>query len=47
VFVDGLPVMTRRCLETQRAIDVAEEWKRRLTAKGWSIVTPPFPLRVA
>jgi hypothetical protein len=44
VLVDGLPVMTRRCLKMQRAFEVAEEWKYRLEAKGWSEVTPPFPL---
>jgi hypothetical protein len=44
VLVDGLPVMTRRCLKMQRAFEVAEEWKYRLEAKGWSEVTPHFPL---
>jgi hypothetical protein len=47
VLVDGEPLLTKRCPEAKRALDVAEEWKRRMTGKGWSAVSPPFPLRVA
>ena len=47
VLVDGEPLLTKRCLEAKRALDVAEEWKRRMAEKGWSPVRPPFPLRVA
>ena len=47
VLVDGVPVVTRRCVATQRALDIAEEWKQRMKQKGWSAVTPPFPLHVA
>jgi hypothetical protein len=47
VLVDGVPLMTRRCIRTQEALDVAEEWKRRMTDTGWSVVRPCHPLRPA
>lgn len=47
VLVDGEPLVSKRCLQAKHALDVAEEWKRRMAEKGWSQVKPPFPLRVA
>jgi hypothetical protein len=45
VLVDGVPLMARRCIGTQQAIDVAEEWKLRMTDRGWAVVRPRYPLR--
>ena len=47
VLVDGQPLVSKRCANAKRALAVAEDWKRRMGEKGWSQVTPRFPLRVA
>lgn len=47
VLLDGAPLLTKRCLETRQAVDVAEDWKRRMAAKGWLQVRPPYPRCVA
>ena len=40
VIVDGQPILSKRCALTTDVFASAEEWKGRLTAKGWTGLRP-------
>ena len=47
VLVDGTPLCAKRCLIAKDVFSLSEVWKGRLAGRGWTLVTPRYPLRGA